>query len=66
MAAKAIQSMTSVINDTFPKGSAERAAFTKFLVALDTNKDNPAASLVSKKANWEKLADTVREQWGRR
>lgn len=66
MAAKARQSMQSVINDTFAAGSAERKAFTLLLTGIDTNKNNPEASITSKKTNWEKLADTLREQWGRK
>lgn len=66
MASKAKQSMQSIINDTFVAGSSERKAFTMLLTGIDTNKNNPEASVTSKKVNWEKLADTVREQWGRK
>lgn len=67
MAAKQSQSMQSIINDTFVRGSAERAAFTTLLAGpVNTNTQNAVASVLAKKKNWEALADTVREQWGRK
>lgn len=66
MASKAQQDFLSAVNDTFPKGTNERRAFTRFAeTGLNVNRDPQDFDHVAKVLNWTKIGQTVKRQAGR-
>lgn len=67
MASKAFQDITTLIADTFTKGSKEAKAFGKFFAGgLNVNTNRAEATIVSDSANWTKLGNKCREQWNKK